>query len=121
MRALDAAVATLAETPGGLGPAEDLLDALTDFLACGMRKGQEHVQGLLSVFARGVRHYALLANASDELLRVIAFICADSLRFEAAVAQLDHLVDGDRRLCSADRRLNIEQDAQAVAILHRRV
>src|SRR5574344_760709 len=87
MRAIDAAVAALAQAPGGLGPAEDLLDALAQLLAEGVRRGQAYAPGLLPGLEGRVRHDALLAGTIDELARVVALVGAYCFRPEAAVAQ----------------------------------
>jgi hypothetical protein len=118
VRALDATVAAVAKSAGGLAPADQLLDPLADQLPDGVGGGEPEAPGLLSLFERRVRHDAQPAGTVDEVLIGIAFVGSDRLGPEAVGLEFGQLFEGGFRLADADGGLDREAHAQAMAVLH---
>lgn len=115
------AVATLPEPTDCFRPTKDLLDAFADALADGVGRVAADAHGSSVVTERGLRRDAVFPHPRDKTGCVVAFVGAQRLGPEPAVLQFHHLVDGDLGFRFADRTPHFKQDAQPMAVFHRRM
>lgn len=125
--AFDATPARLAEVAGGLHPAKRFLDAFADSLAgfVGLRPGGASVKsgGLPALDAGHMRGDLAVMAILHKLLGVIAFVRSDASDLKAKHRQFVELLRGHIRLgvSLAARRLDVQFDQQAIAILAHRM
>ena len=118
----DAAVAAFAKTTRGFAPAENLLDAPSYPLAGGVCDRVEVDAHRTSTgIVRWMWNDTVIASSFDKLLGAITAIGTDGGDWNAAFLELFDLSDGHCRFRRPDSRLHFEEDAKAVAILHRSV
>src|ERR1017187_7429107 len=122
MGTFDAAVAAFEKTTRRFAPAENLFDAPSYPLAGGVcHRVEVDAHRTSTGIVRWMWNDAVIASSFAELLGAITAIGADGGDWNAAFLELFDLSDGHRRFRRTDGRLHFEENAKAVAILHRRV
>ena len=122
MSALDTAIPALPKAAGGFAPAEDLLDPSAELLAEGVRiRADAHTQGSALRTGRRMRRHAAIADALDQAAGTVAGVGSEGTRIKSAFLKLLNLLDGNLCLRGANRGPDLDEDAEAVLVFHRRV